>query len=501
MPNPIATAPRDRLLQAGMSEFRLLREHAYVDGGWCEAESGARLAVFNPATGEMVGHVPNLGPEEAKKAIAAAARALHSWRRFQAIERGERLRRWAELMRFHRAELSFIMTLEQGKPLSEAAGEVDYAASFLDWFAAEGERLDGEVLTSHLAARRLFSFRVPVGVSVAITPWNFPSAMITRKAGAALAAGCTMIVRPASETPFSALALAALAEEAGIPPGVFSVLTGDPEPFAQVVMEEPAVRQISFTGSTRVGRLLAAQAASTVKRVALELGGHAPMIIRADADVDIAVAGAVAAKFQTSGQDCLAANRIFVARPLYEAFCRRFADMVDRLIVGDGLDEGVQIGPLINEAAVARCRRQVEDALAKGARLLTRRQQAELGPNFFAPGVLADVTPDMDIFCEETFGPLAAVLPFDEDKDAVRLANETEYGLAAYLFGRDVSALWRMGEALDYGMVAFNTVKMTGPPVPFGGVKQSGLGREGSRHGIHEYTELKYFCIAGLTHD
>lgn len=477
----------------------LLREQAFVAGQWCDAESGSALDVLDPATGRVVGRVPDLGASETRRAIAAASAAQGNWSRLTAAARGRYLRRWGEAMLRDREDLARLMTLEQGKPLWEARGEIDYAASFLEWFSAEGERLEGEVISTHLEGRRLFALRVPIGVSAAITPWNFPSAMITRKAGAALAAGCAMIVRPASETPFSALALAALAEEVGIPPGVFSVVTGSPEPITKEIMADPIVRQVSFTGSTEVGRLLTRQSAATVKRVALELGGHAPFVVCEDADLEQAVAGAVAAKFQTGGQDCLAANRIFVARPIYQSFVKRFTEAVAALKVGNGFSPGVDIGPLISAKAVARCQAHVDDAVSQGARLLVGGKSGDPGPLFYAPTLLSDVTPQMRIFREETFGPVAALISFDGDEEAIRLANDTEFGLAAYVFGRDMGRLWKLAEALDYGMVAINGVKMTGPPIPFGGVKQSGLGREGSRHGISEYTEIKYLCVNGLS--
>lgn len=480
-----------------LAEPTLLRNQAFVAGRWRDADDGRTLTVIDPATGAGIGTVPDMGAVETQRAINAAAAVQPVWAALTANQRGACLRRWGDLMRKHREELARLMTLEQGKPLAEARGEIDYAASFLTWFAEQGERLDGQVITSHLPGRRMFALRSPIGVTAAITPWNFPSAMVTRKAGAALAAGCAMIVRPASETPFSALALADLAERSDIPPGVFSVVTGSARPIAASLMSSTTVRHLSFTGSTEVGRLLLAQGAATVKKMAMELGGHAPVIVCADVDLDLAVRNVLAAKFQTSGQDCLAANRIFVERPIYERFCARFADAVGTLRVGNGMDAGVDIGPLIDRSAVETCQAHVDDAAKRGARVLAGRVRAA-GERFFAPTVLADVTADMRIFREETFGPVAALLPFASDDEVVELANRTEYGLAAYLFGADMARLWRLGERLEYGMVAINTVKMTGPPVPFGGVKQSGLGREGSHHGIEEYCEVKYLCVNGL---
>lgn len=476
----------------------LLREQAFAAGEWIDGPSEHRIQVIDPATGELVGTVPNLGQEDIQRTIAAAAEAQPSWAAKTPLERAGLLRRWATLMHERTDALAQLLTLEQGKPLSESRGEIVYAASFLDWFAAEAERTSGTIIPSHLPGRRLFALRAPVGVTAAITPWNFPSAMITRKAAAALAAGCAMLVHPASETPFSALALAVLAEEAGIPPGIFSILTSDPEPFAAAIAASGIVRHVSFTGSTRVGKLLVQQAAATMKRVAMELGGHAPLIVLDDADLQKAVSGAVDAKFQTGGQDCLAANRILVAEPIYEAFAASFTARTRALHVGNGFDPGVEIGPLISERAVATCQAQVDDAVAKGARLMCGGGSTPHGPLFFAPTVLADVTPEMRIWREETFGPVAALTAFKDTASAVRLANDSDYGLAAYLWGADLGRLWTIAERLAYGMIAINGVKMTGPPVPFGGVKQSGLGREGAQAGIDEYLDTKFLCINGL---
>jgi aspartate-semialdehyde dehydrogenase len=473
----------------------LFREASYVDGAWCAADDGTHIEVSNPADGSVVGQVPDMGADETRRAIAAARRAFPAWRSLLPQERGALLQAWYRLMLEHKEDLATLMTLEQGKPLAEALGEIDYAASFIEWFAEEAKRAYGDTVPSHLPGRRLVVVREPIGVVATVTPWNFPSAMLTRKAAAALAAGCTVVARPASETPFSALALAELADRAGLPAGVFSVLTGRAPAIVGELCANPNVRAVSFTGSTEIGRLLLAQGASTVKKMSMELGGHAPFIVFPDVDFEEAVAGAMVAKFQTSGQDCLAANRIFVHEELYERFVAAFAEATAALRVGPGLEPDVQIGPLMNEKAVAKCEEHVADALEKGARLLAGGRRHDLAGLFFEPTVLADVTPEMKICREETFGPVAAVIPFGDEATVIEAANDTEYGLAAYVYARDIGRIWRVVDRLEYGMVAVNGVKMTGPPIPFGGVKQSGLGREGSRYGIDEYTELKYVCF------
>lgn len=479
-----------------LGDLRLLREQGYIDGKWCAADDGRVMDVTNPASGDQIGSIPSMGKAETRRAVDAAARAQIEWRRLLPHERGERLHAWYRAMLDNREDLARLMTVEQGKPLAEARGEIDYAAGFIQWYGEEARRSYGETIPTHLRDRHLFTRREPIGVVGIVTPWNFPSAMITRKAAAALAAGCSAVVRPASETPYSALALAELADRAGIPAGVFSVLTGDARTIVGALMEDTRVRGISFTGSTEVGRKLIAQGAETVKRMSMELGGHAPFIAFDDIDPRHAAEGALKAKFQTTGQDCLAANRIYVHADIYERFLEHFVERVRALKVGPGLEDGVEIGPLMNEAAVAKSEEHVQDAVAGGARLLCGGERHELGGLFFQPTVLADVGNDMKISCEETFGPVAAVQPFTDEAEVVRRANNTEYGLVAYLYTRDNGRVLRLSEELEYGMVAVNTVKITGAPIPFGGFKQSGLGREGGRQGIEEFTELKYVCMA-----
>lgn len=482
-------------LAARLADPELARSQLYVDGRWCDGRSGRLFDVHNPANGHLIGSVAAADLSDANAAIEAARRAWPGWKALTPDERGAMLREWARLMRLAREDLACIMTLEQGKPLQEARGEIDYGASFLDWFAEEGRRCYGETIPSHLPGKRLLTFRQSVGVTAAITPWNFPSAMITRKAGAALAAGCPMIVRPADETPFSALALAVLAQRAGIPRGVFSVVTGDPRIIAGALTASETVRALSFTGSTEVGRLLLRQCADSIKRVSLELGGHAPFIVFGDVDPEWAAKLAVAAKFQTTGQDCLAANRIFVHRNLHEQFVQSFVRHCAALRTGDGFQPGVEIGPLISERAVQRCEEQIREALGRGAKLRLGGKRHAAGPLFLEPTVLSNVTDNMLISTQETFGPVAGITVFDDEAEVIERANATQYGLAAYLLTHDVGRALRVGESLGYGMVAVNTERFTGPPIPFGGMKQSGLGREGSRHGLDEYTDIKYLCL------
>lgn len=478
-----------------LDDEHLLRQWAYVNGKWLSADDHAQFVVTNPADGSLVGRVAALGADEARRAVAESHRAFSRWRRKLPQERAALLREWGRQVLHNQEDLARILTIEQGKPLRESRGEISYAAEFLDWFSEEGRRINGDVITPHLHDRQMLVRRQPVGVAAAITPWNFPAAMITRKAGAALAAGCSMVVRPASETPFSALALAELADRAGIPAGVFSVLPGSREIVSEFCTN-PLVKAVSFTGSTEVGRRLLEQSAGTVKRVAMELGGHAPFVGFGDAGLDELVSGALAAKFQTSGQDCLAANRIYIQRDIYEPFLEKFSASVRTLRVGNGLDETVDIGPLMNHSAVAKCKCQVEDALARGARLLCGGSVHPAGTLYFEPTVLTDVTPDMQIAYQETFGPVAAIVPFEGENDLISLANHASLGLAAYLYTKDHGRILRLTDDLEYGMIAVNCVKMTGGPVPFGGVKQSGLGREGGCWGMDDYLDYKYICSA-----
>jgi len=476
----------------------LQRDRALLDGRWVAADDGRTLDVENPASGELLGQVPLMGAAETARAIAAAERAWGPWRRRPAKERAALLRHWHELVLAHTEALAELMTREQGKPLAEARGEVAYAAAFIEWFAEEGKRLYGETIPSPLADRRLLVLREPIGVCAAITPWNFPLAMITRKVAPALAAGNPIIVKPAEATPFSALALAALAEQAGLPAGLLQVLTGDPKAIGGELTRNPTVRKLSFTGSTAVEPVLYAQSAPTIKKLSLELGGNAPFIVFEDADLDAAVEGAMLSKFRNAGQTCVCANRIYVHERVYAAFADKLAAAVSRLVVGNGLEAGVQQGPLINAAALAKVEAHIADAVGLGARVLVGGARHALGGNFFQPTVLADVRADMAVAREETFGPLAPLFRFSSDEDVIRQANATEYGLASYFYSRDIGRVWRVAEALEYGMVGINTGLISNEVAPFGGVKQSGLGREGARQGIEDYVVTKYLAMAGL---
>jgi succinate-semialdehyde dehydrogenase / glutarate-semialdehyde dehydrogenase len=474
----------------------LLRTHAFIGGKWLDAVSGATHTVVNPATREPIGTVPDMGVAETRQAIEAAAHAFPAWAALTAKERAAILRRWYELLMANQEDLATLMTAEQGKPLAEAKGEIGYGAAFIEWFAEEGKRLYGDIIPPHQSDRRLLVLRQPVGVVAAITPWNFPLAMITRKAGPALAAGCTIVVKPASQTPYSALAAAALAARAGVPAGALNVVTGvDAAAIGGELTANPAVRKVTFTGSTGVGKKLMAQCAGTVKKLTMELGGNAPFIVFADADLDAAVAGAIASKYRNSGQTCVCANRLLVQAPVYEAFTRKLVHAVEQLRVGDGLKGPTDQGPLIDAAALAKVEQHIADALSKGARVALGGRRHALGGTFFEPTVVTEVTPAMRIAREETFGPIAPLFRFETEQDAIRMANDTEFGLAAYFYTRDLARSWRVAEALEYGMIGLNTGIFSTEVAPFGGVKESGIGREGSRYGILDYTELKFVCV------
>ena len=478
-----------------LKDAGLLRDRCLINGEWIGEPS---IAVTDPATGETVGSVPDLTTDDVKNAIAAADAALPAWRALLAGERARILRRWFDLVMTHQDDLAMILTREQGKPLAEAKGEIAYAASFIEWFAEEAKRIYGEVIPSHRTDSRIVVIKQPVGVVAAITPWNFPAAMITRKAAPALAAGCTMILKPASQTPLTALALAVLAERAGVPKGVFNVVTGSSRVLGAELTSSPVVRKLSFTGSTEVGKTLVAQCAGTMKKVSMELGGNAPFIVFADADLDAAVQGAIASKYRNTGQTCVCVNRILVAREIAGAFEEKLTAAVRALKVGPGTAEGTTQGPLIDNAAVAKIEEHVSDALSKGGRLVTGGERSKLGGSFYEPTVIADCTPAMLVAKEETFGPLAPIFPFDTEEEAVAMANDTEVGLAGYFYTRDLARAWRVGEAIEVGMVGINTGLISTEVAPFGGIKESGMGREGSRHGIDDYVEIKYLCMSGL---
>ncbi|NBV02467.1 MAG: NAD-dependent succinate-semialdehyde dehydrogenase [Burkholderiaceae bacterium] len=481
-----------------LKDATLFREDAFINGKWVKAKSGDTFSVNNPATGDIIANVTNLNSGDAELAIAAAEQALSSWRSKTAKDRAMVMRKWFDLIIANTEDLAILMTLEQGKPLVESRGEVAYGASFVEWFAEESKRVTGAILESTWGDKRMLVLKQAIGVCVAITPWNFPIAMITRKIAPAIAAGCTMVIKPAEQTPLCALALAELAQRAGMPAGVVNIIPADADQsiaIGKVVCASPTIRHLSFTGSTEVGRILMAQCAPTIKKVALELGGHAPFIVFEDADIDAAVAGAIASKYRNSGQTCVCANRFYVHKKVQAIFVEKFAKATQAIKVGNGMTEGVSQGPLIDDAAFAKVERHVADALSKGATLVTGGKANASGHNFYEPTILSNVTSDMLITFEETFGPVAPIIPFDNDEAVVKLANNSQYGLASYFYSRDIGRVWKVAEALEYGMVGVNTGIMSNEVAPFGGVKQSGLGREGSIWGMDEYLEMKYVCL------
>jgi len=479
-----------------LKDKTLFRQQCYIDGKWLDADNGETIPVTDPATGETIGTVPKMGAAETRRAIEAAEAAMPAWAARTAKERAKILRTWFDLMMENQQDLAVLMTTEQGKSLTESKGEIAYAASFIEWFAEEGKRVYGDTIPGHMADKRIVVLKQPVGVCAAITPWNFPSAMITRKAGPALAAGCPMVIKPATATPFSALALCELAERAGIPPGIISVVTGGARDIGGELTGNPIVRKLSFTGSTEIGKQLMAQCADTVKKTSMELGGNAPFIVFDDADLDAAVEGAIASKYRNSGQTCVCANRMLVQDGVYEAFAEKLAAAVDaKLKVGNGLEDGVSQGPLIDMAAVEKVEAHIRDAVDKGARVIRGGERHPLGGSFFQPTVLADVTTEMAVAREETFGPVAPLFRFKTEAEAIQMANDTEFGLAAYFYSQNLSRVWRVSEGLEYGMVAINSGILSTEVAPFGGVKESGVGREGSKYGIDEYLEIKYLCI------
>lgn len=481
-----------------LKDPKLFRTQAYIDGKWVDADKGETLTVDNPADGKPLGTVPKMGAAETRRAIDAANKAFPAWAAKPAKDRSVILRRWAELMLANQEDLAQLMTAEQGKPLTESRGEVAYSASFLEWFAEEGKRTYGDTIPAPKNSQRIVVLKQPIGVCASITPWNFPSAMIARKVAPALAAGCTMVAKPASQTPYSAFAMAELAERAGVPAGVFSVVTGSATAIGGEMTSSPIVRKITFTGSTEIGKVLMAQAASTVKKVSMELGGNAPFIVFDDADLDAAVDGAMASKYRNAGQTCVCANRILVQDKVYDAFAKKLEAAVAKLNVGNGAEAGITTGPLIDAKAVEKVEAHIADAVAKGARIVQGGKRHSLGGNFFQPTVLVDVKPNMAVAREETFGPVAPLFRFKDEAEAIRLANDTEFGLAAYFYARDLGRVWRVAEALEYGIVGINEGIISTEVAPFGGVKESGIGREGSKYGIEDYMEIKYLCMGGI---
>ncbi len=489
---------QDRIPIPALKDPALFRDRCFLDGQWVEADSGKRFPVDNPADGSLVGSVPDMGAAEAARAIAAAEAALPAWRALPAKERSRLLRRWFDLIVANADDLALLLTTEQGKPLAEAKGEIAYGASFVEWFAEEAKRVYGDTIPSPMTDRRLLVIKQPIGVFAAITPWNFPTAMITRKVAPGLAAGCTAVLKPAEQTPFSALALAELAARAGIPKGVFNVITGDAVAIGKEFCANPVVRKVTFTGSTEVGRILMRQSADTVKKLSLELGGNAPFLVFDDADLDAAAEGAMASKYRNAGQTCVCANRIYVQDGVYDAFAAKLAEKLKSLKVGPGVEAGVTIGPLIDEQGMAKVEEHVADAVAKGAKVVAGGRRHPAGARFYEPTLLTGVTPAMKVSNEETFGPVAPLFRFKTEEEALRLANATEFGLAAYFYARDLGRVFRVAEGLETGMVGVNTGIISNEVSPFGGVKQSGLGREGSKYGIEEFLEIKYLCLAGI---
>src|SRR3954467_1481021 len=491
-------APAEALASLSLKDRKLFREQCYIDGNWVDADSRKGTPVINPATGEELGSVPRMGTSETKRAIEAAERALPAWRAKTAKERAQILRKWFDLMMANQEDLAQLMTAEQGKPLAESRGEIAYAGSFIEWFGEEGKRIYGDTIPAHGTDKRIVVIKEPIGVCAAITPWNFPAAMITRKCGPALAAGCTMVLKPATATPYSALALCELAERAGVPKGVFSCVTGGASEIGGEMTSNPTVRKLTFTGSTEIGQLLMEQCAATVKKTSMELGGNAPFIVFDDADIEMAVKGAIASKYRNAGQTCVCANRILVQDGVYEAFSKRLAETAGAMKVANGFESGAVIGPLIDMKAIEKVEAHIADAVKKGAKVAIGGHRHALGGSFFEPTVLTDVTTDMVITREETFGPVAPLYRFKSEDEAIRMANDTEFGLAAYFYSRDIGRVWRVAEALEYGIVGINEGIISTEIAPFGGMKESGIGREGSKDGMQDYLEVKYLCLGGI---
>ena len=481
-----------------LADSKLFRQKCYVNGDWIDADDGNTIDVTNPVDNSIIGTIPKLGSEETRRAIEGAEKAQRNWRQLTGKERSAILRNWYNLMMENQEDLAILMTIEQGKPLNESRGEILYAASFIEWFAEEGKRVYGDTIPGHQRDKRIVVLKEPIGVCAAITPWNFPSAMITRKAGPALAAGCSMVVKPATSTPYSALAMAELAERAGVPPGVLSVVTGGSSDIGGELTSNPIVRKLTFTGSTEVGRKLIEQCAGTIKKVSMELGGNAPFLVFDDADLDEAVEGAMASKYRNTGQTCVCANRILAQDGIYDEFTEKLANAVKNLKVGNGLEDGVTQGPLIDMAAVEKVEQHITDAVSKGARIVVGGDRHAMGGTFFQPTLLVDVTPTMEVTREETFGPLAPIYRFKTDEEGIKLANDTEFGLAAYFYARDVNRIWKVAEELESGIVGINTGLISTEVAPFGGVKESGIGREGSHYGLDDYLEIKYLCYGGI---